>query len=185
VAQQVVMGELALPISVADGLSAEAPARVREAVTAMAAASGVGLPLNMDAWDGYPAARDRLLAGALSADANLLVLAGDSHNAWAFDLDHKGERAGVEMGAHSVTSPGAETELPWLKPADLTRALLERNRQLKWSNTSQRGYLVVELTPKHAVGEWRFLQTVRQRGTALAGTHRMTVLAGQRRFTPG
>ena len=43
--------------------------------------------------------------------------------------------------------------------------------------------LALELTPKAATGEWRFLQTVQQKGTALAGTKRMTVLAGQKRFS--
>jgi alkaline phosphatase D len=54
---------------------------------------------------------------------------------------------------------------------------------LKWCDTSQRGYLALELTPKAATGEYRFLATVRQKGTALAGTKRMTVLAGQKRFS--
>ena len=72
----------------------------------------------------------------------------------------------------------------WRKPAALAAEIVARNSQLKWCDTSQRGYMAVELTPKSATSEWRFLATVRKRGTALAGTKRMTVLAGQRRFTP-
>jgi alkaline phosphatase D len=138
----------------------------------------------MDAWDGYPAARDRLYQASLAADANLLVLAGDSHNAWAFDLDRKRTRVGVELGAHSVTSPGAEDSFSSLRPDDLARALVGRNPQLKWCDTAQRGYLAVELAPSRAIGEFRFLSSVRQRGTQLAGMQRMTVLAGQRKFVP-
>ena len=119
---------------------------------------------------------------ALAADANLLVLSGDSHNAWAFDLAQDGHRAGVEMGAQSVTSPGAEGALGWIRPADPAAALVGRNRMLQWADTSRRGYLAVELTPASATGEWRFLTAVRQKGTALSGTKRMTVLAGQRRY---
>ena len=137
----------------------------------------------MDMWSGYPAARERVYRAALEADANLLVLAGDSHNAWAFDLDHKGERVGVEMAGHSVTSPGAENSVRWRKPEDLAKDIVARNEQLKWCDTSRRGYLAVELTPTAALGEWRFLANVRQRGTALAGTKGMVVLAGQRRFS--
>lgn len=180
--QQIVMGELAMADMVKDGLAANASPGLRRRIEAMLAASHAGIPLNMDAWDGYPAARDRLYAAALQVDANLLVLAGDSHNAWAFDLDHHGARVGVEMAAQSVTSPGAEQSLGWIKPDALARASVERNRQLKWCDTAQRGYLALELTPSHATGEWRFLATVRQKGTALAGIKRMTVLAGQRRF---
>lgn len=182
-AQQVVMGELALPGIAAETLPAIANARAQTTVKALDAASRAGLPFNMDAWDGYPAARARLYKSALDAKAELLVLSGDSHNAWAFDHALDGQRIGAEFGVHAVTSPGAEDYLPWIKPENLAPALIKRNPTLQWCDTSQRGYLALELTPKAATGEWRFLASVRQQGTALAGTKRMTVLAGQRQFT--
>ncbi len=181
-AQQVVMGELSTPDMIIEGLSPKTPDWLRQRLQASVVASHAGLPFNMDAWDGYPAARDRLYQASLAADANLLVLAGDSHNAWAFDLDRKGARVGVELGAHSVTSPGAEDSLSSHRPDELARALVQRNPQLKWCDTAQRGYLAVELAPSRAIGEFRFLSSVRQRGTQLAGMQRMTVLAGQRKF---
>src|SRR3546814_5195610 len=100
--QQVVMGQLATPPDLMDALGSKVPGYARARLAAAAMASKAGLPANMDAWDGYPAARERLLASALDADANLLVLAGDSHNGWAFELDHAGARAGVEFGVQSV-----------------------------------------------------------------------------------
>ncbi|MEQ1541529.1 MAG: alkaline phosphatase D family protein [Novosphingobium sp.] len=181
--QQVIMGQLALPTNLGEGMAADSPDWLKKRIDNAQRASAVGLPWNMDAWDGYPAARDRLLKSAQEANANLLVLAGDSHNAWAFDLDRKGQRVGVELAGHSVTSPGAEGSVRWRQPADLARDTVARNPQLKWCDTAQRGYLAVELTPKAATGEFRFLTTVRQRGTQLAGTKRMTVLAGQRTFS--
>ncbi|NOU02723.1 MAG: alkaline phosphatase D family protein [Novosphingobium sp.] len=181
--QQVIMGQLALPTNLGEGMAADSPDWLKKRIDNAQRASAVGLPWNMDAWDGYPAARDRLLKSAQEANANLLVLAGDSHNAWAFDLDRKGQRVGVELAGHSVTSPGAEGSVRWRQPADLARDTVARNPQLKWCDTAQRGYLAVELTPKAVTGEFRFLTTVRQRGTQLAGTKRMTVLAGQRKFS--
>ncbi|MDP3906450.1 alkaline phosphatase [Novosphingobium sp.] len=181
-AQQIIMGSLSMGAEVAEGMSSAAPDWLKQRIQASVAGSKLGLPLNMDAWDGYPAARERVFGAALAADANLLVLAGDSHNAWAFDLDHKGARVGVEMAGHSVTSPGSESSVAWKQPADLARIAVQTNPQLQWCDTAQRGYMAVELTPTAAHSEWRFLQTVRQRGTALAGSKRMTVLAGQRKF---
>lgn len=181
--QQVIMGQLAMPLNLGEGMAADSPDWLKKRITNAQRASAVGLPWNMDAWDGYPAARDRLLKSAQEAHANLLVLAGDSHNAWAFDLDRNGQRVGVELAGHSVTSPGAEGSIRWRRPADLARDTVARNPQLKWCDTAQRGYLAVELTPKAATGEFRFMATVRQRGTQLAGTRRMTVLAGQRKFS--
>jgi alkaline phosphatase D len=184
-AQQVVMGELRLTERVLEGMPAETSAGFRQQLQAMVAASRAGVPLNMDAWDGYPAARARLLQSALSAKANLVVLTGDTHNAWAFDLDHQGKRVGVEMAGHSVTSPGAESDLPWIAPADFARDSITANRQLKWCDMSQRGYMAVELTPRAAISEWRFMASIRQKGTALAGIKRMAVLAGKRKFESG
>ena len=145
-------------------------------------ASRNGLPLNMDAWDGYPAARERVFEAALAADANFISLAGDTHNAWAFDLAHAGERAGVEFGGHSVTSPGFEGYLGTFAPRDLSSALVGQNEQLVWADTSRRGYMTVELSPGRATSEYRFLDTVRQRSTRLAGTHTVGVRAGERRL---
>ena len=181
--QQVIMGNLAMPQNLAEGMATESPDWLKKRIAISASASKNGLPWNMDAWDGYPAARDRVMKASLEAGANLLVLAGDSHNAWAFDLDRKGQRVGVEMAGHSVTSPGAESTIRWRGADALAADLVTRNSQLKWCDTARRGYLALELTPKAASGEWRFMSTVRQRGTALAGTKKMTVLAGQKRFT--
>jgi len=182
-AQQVVMGEVILPEKVVAEMPATSADWLKQRMQANLAAGHVGVPLNMDAWDGYPAARRRLLDSALAANANLVVLAGDTHNAWAFDLDHHDERVGVEMAGHSVTSPGSEGSVRWIKPDELERLSVARNRQLKWCDLSQRGYMAVELTPGSATSEWRFLASVRQKGTALAGVKRMTVLAGARKFS--
>ena len=74
------------------------PDFIRTRLDSAAAASEAGLPSNMDAWDGYPAARERVFKAALNADANLLVLAGDTHNGWAFELAQDGAKVGVELG---------------------------------------------------------------------------------------
>lgn len=181
--QQIVMTSLSLPDMVLETAGPKTPDWLRRRLTTSVAAAHEGLPWSMDAWDGYPAARQRLQRASLEAGANLLVLSGDSHNAWAGNLALGKDRVGVEMAGHAVTSPGAEGTLGWIKPADLAAALTARNPQLQWCDTSQRGYLALELTPQLATGEWRFLQSVRHKGTALAGTRQMSVLAGQRQFT--
>lgn len=183
IAQEIVMGQLMMSSEITQGLAADAPDWLKQRMAVTVAAGKQGIPFNMDAWDGYPAARARLMKSALAADANVVVLSGDSHNAWAFDLDLKGHRVGVEMGGHSVTSPGAEGYINWQTPKDLARNIVARNPQLQWCDTSQRGYMAVELTPKSASCEWRFMATIKQKNAALAHTHRMTVLAGQRRYT--
>ena len=176
--QQVLIGNLKSPQSLTDQIGDGLPDFVRQRLVAAGMASKAGLPLNMDAWDGYPAARERVFKAALNADANLIVLAGDTHNGWAFDLDHEGARVGVELGVCSVSSPGFETYLGFLKPETLAAALVAENAQLKWADTAQRGYMVVELTPARATTEYRFVAGVKQRSTRLAGTKAITTEKG-------
>ena len=179
--QQVLMGSLRTPQALADGLTDEAPAFARARIQAAALAGSQGIPFNMDAWDGYPAARARVFEAALEADADLVVLAGDTHNAWAFDLTHEGARVGVEFGGQSVTSPGFEAYIPL--PADtLAGSMVAGNDQLRWANLKDRGYMRVELTPRSARAEYRFSDTVRQRSTRLSGTHRIATEVGERRL---
>jgi alkaline phosphatase D len=184
-AQQVVLGSISTPPDLAEKVGSEAPDYVLRRVAAAVAAGRTGLPANMDAWDGYPAARNRLLGAAREANANLVTLTGDTHNAWAFELSHGGEAAGVEFAGQSVTSPGFEGTLDKLVPADLAGSLVAHNPQLAWTDTSRRGYMAVELTPQAATCEWRFTAPVRQRSPALVGTHRMAAAHGVRRFTQG
>ena len=179
--QQVVMGSLLLPPTVSLELD---PALEKLAASRMAgllAASAAGIPFNMDSWDGYPAARKRLLDSAREAEANLVVLSGDSHNAWAFE--HPG--AGVEFGGSSITSPGAESYLPFVKATTLAKALVGANGALKWCDTSRRGYMAVELTPAKATCEWRFADSVRTRDPKHSDASRLAADHGARAFTEG
>lgn len=148
------------------------------------AQSQAGLPMNLDMWDGYPAARTRLLSASQDAQANLIVLSGDSHNAWAFELPNRGRPAGAEFAVHSVTSPGNESSIP-ANPTEVARAYVRRNEQLKWAETSRRGYLTVELTPQRATGEWVFMDTVREPSPAVWGRHVTSVAHGTNHFVSG
>jgi alkaline phosphatase D len=100
---------------------------------------------DVDSWDGYPAARGRLMQ-SLTAAANPVVLTGDIHRAVAAELpaelsDPTGSKAAVELICTSVGSDGdgavhdgyADTWLryPYVKSYD-----------------GRRGYLLVGLTPE-------------------------------------
>lgn len=146
-----------------------------------ARAGKLGLPMWMDRWDGYPAARARLLKAAQVADADLVMLSGDSHNAWAYGLVEDGKPAGVEFAGHAVSSGGMEGSMA-ADPAIVARGFVAANPELKWADTSRRGYMMIDVTPRRVTGEWRFLETIKTRSTALAGTHRMGVERGRRVF---
>jgi alkaline phosphatase D len=183
-AQQVVMGNLKAPPDPSAFMAPNLDPQIAARLRLSAAASRAGLPLNMDAWDGYPAARGRLLAAAQKAGANLVVLAGDTHNAWAFDLQNDGKPAGVEFATQSITSPGFETYLP-VPPSDLAKALMATNPSLRWCDTERRGYTHVTLTPATALAEWRFTAPIAARSAKIVATQRAQVAAGTNRLRMG
>ena len=123
------------------------------------------LPYNLDAWDGYPAEREAVLGAAHSADSNLVVLAGDTHNGWASDLkDAKGNQVGVEFATASVSSGGLETYLK-LEPEqaeELARDLEVLVDDLVYSNTKDRGYMIVSFTPEKVQSRWIYVDTVKR-----------------------
>lgn len=180
-AQQIIMGTMRFPPEAASWFPADTPDFVRRRVATAQLAGQAGLPLNMDAWDGYPAARARLLDAVRGADSDFVVLSGDSHNGWAFDLDRDGQPVGVEFAGHSVTSPGFESNTRAHEPVRVA-ALRAAATGLAWANTQDRGYMSVRLTPDEVTGEWHFLDTIRSRSLAMKGSHRMTVRRGMRRF---
>lgn len=182
-AQQVVMGALRMPDAARDWFGPALPESARKRVQASVAASRMGLPFNLDSWDGYPAARQRLLSAALEADANLVVLSGDSHNAWGNNLKTGGRAAGVEFAGHSVSSPGFETYIPGVPAADVATALRQTNPDLIFTDTSRRGYVSLTVTPEKVDGRWHFMQEIRQRSSALAGSHGLEVQKDRRQFT--
>ncbi|HEX2811544.1 MAG TPA: alkaline phosphatase D family protein [Sphingopyxis sp.] len=181
-AQQIVMGSLFTPPESRDWFGADQPDYVKRRVEVAQLAAQAGLPLNMDSWDGYPIARDRLLAAAQRADADLVTLSGDSHNAWAFDLAHDGRPAGVEVGGQSVTSPGFEAYTPGISDNRRVSALHASSPQLRWANTQDRGYATVALTPDRITADWHSVAPVRMHDLKLTNSHRMTATRGRRTY---
>ncbi|WP_373486829.1 alkaline phosphatase [Blastomonas sp.] len=179
-AQQCVMGSLKLPPETAQWVPSDAPAIVKMRAAAGMAAARAGLPFNMDAWDGYPVQREALLKSAQAAASDLIVLSGDSHNGWGFDLEADGKPAGVEFAGHSVSSPGFEAYAPTIAAKDVADALVRANPQLKWADTSSRGYMTVNLTQERATANWHRMRTIRERSTDMTSTASQSVLPGRR-----
>lgn len=145
------------------------------------AAAKAGLPYNFDNWGGYPVARSRVFAHAQKNDLNLVVVSGDSHNGWAFDLPEDGRPAGVEFGGHSVSSPGIESATAGTDPNRIARDILARNTQeLRWVDTSNRGYMHLSLTPKAATNNWVFMDTVRTLSLKTKPGHSLRVRPGRK-----
>jgi alkaline phosphatase D len=185
VAQQVLMGQLVTSPDATPGWLGPNPSeRSRQRLTAGIAAAKAGIGFNPDAWGGYPAARARLLGAAQATGANFVTIAGDSHNAWAFELANDGKPAGVEFGTNSVSSPGLEWSLRGIAPDRLAQSLVAANPELKWCDTARRGYMTLSFTPDELRCDWQQLDTVRDRAFS-AATQTARVARGAARMALG
>jgi alkaline phosphatase D len=193
--QQVLMSRMEFPASILQALnpsntSPEAQAAGQLAINAYLTAKGkraAGAPLtaqesalldlrlnpklgyNLDAWDGYPAARETVLASALQLRKKLVVLAGDTHNGWHSNITVKGlipggppegTKVGEEFATPSVSSPGFEEalSLPAAQVEAIFKGVVD---DLRWVDASRRGYLKMTFTPTEAKGEWVFVSSVK------------------------
>jgi len=186
--QQVLMGRMNIPaellrspskmgelVAIKLRMDAGDPTLTEEEQTRVLSA----VPYNLDAWDGYAYEREVIFGLVKQLDKDLIVLAGDTHNAWANNLtDRVGDAVGVEFAAPSVTSPGLES---YLNLGDDPVALGQAEfgfttliNDLQYMNISQRGYLTVTLTPEKAEGEWIFVNNI------LSPTYSVDELKGKR-----
>lgn len=126
-----------------------------------------GIPGNPDQWDGYAANRNRIFdQWAQTGLRNNIVLSGDIHSSWAAELTQfPGNPArygpltgrgsvGAEFVCSSVTSGTA----PQLDPiADVVRLL---NTHIKYVELRRQGYVLLDLSPERAQGEFWLVDTV-------------------------
>jgi alkaline phosphatase D len=140
-------------------------------------------PYNLDAWDGYQYEREVVLGTAKALNKNLVVLAGDTHNAWANNLkDIQGDQIGVEFATASVTSPGLEEYLgipdDMIQGAEQAIGLLVDD--LDYLNVNQRGYMLVTFTPEEARADWYFVDTIKSKDYQIDASR-----TASRRVLPG
>lgn len=176
-----ILGQTIMPAD-ATGWLGGADARARGFVVNGIAAAQAGLPFNFDNWGGYPAARARFLRSAQQAGGNTVVISGDSHNAWAYDLAQDGKPGGVEFAGHSVTSPGYEGGIA-TDPRTVAAALVRGNPELKWCDTSRRGYMAMTIAADRVINDWIMIDTIKQRSAAASIGHSATVLRGRHLMT--
>jgi alkaline phosphatase D len=170
---QVIMARVTSP-----DLSKGLPLQVREAIgnarpetRAFFELSQYEVPFNLDAWDGYPAARERLYEIAKTAGARLVVCTGDTHSAWANTLkDRAGEVRGVEFGGTSVTSPSVADALSnfGLEGNVLNQLIVEKNDEVEWHDQTKRGYTLITLTPQSARADFMAVDTVKSKTFVVA-----------------
>ena len=126
---------------------------------------------NVDVWDGYPAARRRLLDFiAEEKIRDVAMLTGDIHSSWAIDLPRdvwKGYDArtgsgslAVELVTPAISSPplfsiaGIRERAPFLRLA---------MPHIKYLEGDSHGYVLLDATVDRLTADWYFVATIAER----------------------
>lgn len=122
-------------------------------------------PYNLDAWDGYFVEREILYGTLAQLNKKVVVLAGDTHNAWSSNLYSKdGVFVGVELATSSISSPGLEKYLsiPLAQLQQFEFAFTTLIDELNYCNLNQRGYLIVQFDETQVQSQWIYVDSIKK-----------------------
>ena len=129
---------------------------------------GPDLLLGTDAWDGYVADRNTVLAAAADhAVDNLVVITGDRHENYVADLRRDYADPESPVVATEFTGTSISTGSDGADLTDAGRALLAGNPDLKFYNR-QRGYVRVDLDHRQWRNDFRVVPYVSRPGAPIS-----------------
>lgn len=147
-------------------------------------------PLNVDAWDGYLANKNRTLQTLYDNQiGNNIMIAGDSHANWVSDVawvDNKpydpktGAGAiGVEFAGTALSSPSPYGQNITIADANkASKALVADNEELHWSELYYRGYFELHITRKEVEARFFGLPNIKERNADEISLANFTVKSG-------
>ncbi len=150
-------------------------------------------PLNLDAWDGYPIEKKKILNHVQSEDLeNILFVTGDTHCSWAFEVPFSSESyknnskntLAVELGTPSITSANYDyyTTLDTVKMVEQWYQDPDLNPHLKYVNLHEHGYIQLTLSPEAALAEWYYAESIGERNVVEKLGKRLRVPLGKARL---
>jgi alkaline phosphatase D len=128
-------------------------------------------------WNGFPAARQRLLQQIADTSLrNPVVIGGDIHSFWANDLkldfdDPAAPAIASEFVGTSITSAGPSYEQ--------FKAWLPDNPHIKFFESRQRGYVSVDLRPQRMDVAFQAVADIRDPASAVSTLRRFAVNDGR------
>jgi alkaline phosphatase D len=128
---------------------------------------------NLDQWDGYPAARERVL-DVLAETTNPVVITGDIHASAVADLRRGEEVIGAELVGTSISSTFPEEFIDIFEAAAQTAGA-------KMADARHRGYVRCRVTPESLVADYRVVESTAQPASPVSTASSWIVEAG----TPG
>ncbi len=129
----------------------------------MAPLKVLGVPVNGDQWDGYPAERNRLFNHILSNNNNnIVVLTGDIHSSWANDLPSNSYNSstgagsvGIEFVVPSVNALAGAEHVPLG-----ASAMKAQNPHIKYAELTKHGYVILDINKNRTQADWFYVNTI-------------------------
>ena len=153
---------------------------------------------NLDAWDGYPADRSRVLTALQQGRiSDVVVLTGDIHTTWASDLPlnpfqgyNPATGAGsvaVEFVTPSITAANLNEnqgipEPPEDQPTPSEIGIARAYPQLKTVELDEHGYTILDLTPARAQADWFYENDIRTPGSGERFSRAFFTASGENRL---
>jgi alkaline phosphatase D len=136
-----------------------------------------GALYNPDQWDGYAAARTRLLDDVRAAGTeNAVVITGDIHASGVGTVVDEGpnpEAVGTELVGTSISSSFD----PAL--AEVAEQLMMALPHVEWVNARQRGYVRCDVSAGELVAQYRLVDTALQPTSPISTVTSWTITSGQ------
>jgi alkaline phosphatase D len=121
-----------------------------------------------DGWDGYPAARRRLLDTIVKHGVhNPLVLGGDVHTFYATSLRPDFSRPASKQNAVVATEFVGTSITSSSRPQERTLAQMANNPHMLYGRSDKRGFMLLEVTPRQTVSRFMALEDVRDAKSAV------------------
>lgn len=132
---------------------------------------------NLDQWDGYPAARRRLLA-TFARTRNPVVVTGDIHASAVGDVRADPDDVDSPVVATEFVGTSISSDFP-AGFAALFEAAAAANPNVRYVNARQRGYVRLDITPTSLRADYRLLTDAHDPHAAVATAASFAVAAGR------
>ena len=136
--------------------------------------------INLDSWDGYPVERQQIADHIVNNKINDVVfLTGDTHQSWAFEVNHIPLESNnpikpyaLEFGTPSINSGNSDerfSNAPIQNLIDHENYITDKsiNPHLKYTNTRDHGYLIIDLNKEKIKATWKYVKTLIRRDKSI------------------
>jgi alkaline phosphatase D len=127
--------------------------------------------LNLDQWDGYPAARTRML-DVLARTKNCVIITGDIHASAVGDVRKGDQVVATEFVGTSVSSSFPEAFVAFFESAAATAGAL-------MADARHRGYVRCSVTPTSFTSDYRVVETTAAPSSPISTSSSFVITAGQ------